>query len=179
MNEAGYEQSGAARVRRYQNLKAQPLTPVAPPTPYRVRPLSDEDLSRSCPPLLTLSAAAFAEVRQSPLYDPELHLVVEAHEGRVIAESLCWWDELQAEGMLEPVKVASDYTRRGLSRDLTVETLRQLTRRGARRVKASHEKHHYAAARLYSSLGFGQSAEHHLFVKRLVGIREVERLSSR
>ncbi len=179
VNEAGYEQSGAARVRRYQDLKAQPLAPVAPPAPYRVRPLANEDLSRGCPPLLTLSAAAFAEVRQSPLYDPELHLVVEAHDGRVIAESLCWWDALQAEALLEPVKVASDYTRRGLSRDLTEETLRRLTRRGARRVKVSHDKHHYAAARLYRSLGFTQTAEHHLVVKRPLGVREVELQSSR
>lgn len=163
--QAGFEDTGTARIHRYREPLPLPVAPLAPPG-FHIRSLAARHLVRGAPPLLNISAENFAEIREASHYHPELHLVLETHEGEVAAESLCWWDETTATAMFEPVRVARAYTRRGLARDLMIVGLKRVSQRGARIVKSSHDKHHHAAARLYGSLGFNRVSEQRLFVQR-------------
>lgn len=162
--EAGFFESGGSRVRSYRQLTDQPPAAASPPG-LTVRSLKDADLLKGCPPLMQLSARDFNHLKGSPLYDPELHLVVMSR-GEVAAECVCWYDETAHAAMFEPVAVAKAFLRRGLARDLMVEGLNRLAERDVPLVKVSHDKHQRAAGRLYASLGFGASVERKLFVQR-------------
>ena len=163
-HEAGFFESGSVRVRRYRELTDRPATAASPPG-FTVRSLGDADLIKGRPPLLHIAAPDFARIIGSPLYNPELHLVV-VSKGDVAAECICWYDKAARTAMFEPVAVAKAFLRRGLAKDLMVEGLNRLAERDALRVKVSHDKHQRAAGRLYVSLGFGASVERELFVQR-------------
>jgi GNAT superfamily N-acetyltransferase len=158
--EAGYRDSGTARVQSYLRQPVRPATTVSPST-FTVRPMGTANLVRGCPPLLR----EFARVHRAALYEPELHLVAVSRDGDLAAECICWWDEANATALFEPVAVAQAYVRRGMARDLMVEVLKRLAERDARLVKVSHDKHHRAAGRLYAALGFVAPVERRLYVK--------------
>ncbi len=162
--EAGFFESGSSRVRSYRQLTDQPPAAASPPG-VTVRPLEDADLLKGRPPLMHLSTREFNHLRGSPLYDPELHLVV-VSGGEVAAECVCWYDAAARAAMFEPVTVAKAFLRRGLARDLMVEGLNRLAERDVPLVKVSYDKHQRAAGRLYASLGFGTSVERKLLVQR-------------
>lgn len=161
--EAGFYDSGHSRVQSYQRLATRPAT-VPLPAGFSVRPLADADLLRGCSPVLPLSAASLARVRRTPSYRPELHLVVVAREGEVAAECICWWDEENGIGVIEPLEIARAFMRRGLAKGFIARGLSLLAEREVRLVKISYNKRHQAAGKLGASLGFKPSGERKLFV---------------
>jgi predicted N-acetyltransferase YhbS len=95
-------------------------------------------------------------LRQCPLYDPALDLAVEDTDGTVAGYALFWFDPTTLVGLLEPMRVADAYQRRGLARMLLTNGLDRLVRNGARRLKVGFSSD--GARRLYVGGGFVQTS---------------------
>ena len=102
-------------------------------------------------------------LRQCSLYDPTLDLAVEDVDGTVAGYALFWFDPATLVGLLEPMRVAADYQRRGLARTLLTHGLDRLARKGARRLKVGFESE--AARDLYLSAGFAQTSVDRLLTR--------------
>ncbi len=89
---------------------------------------------------------------QCSLYDPALDLVVESADGRVAGYSLFWFDPITEVGLAEPVRVETDFQRRGLASAMLRAGIGRLVERGAKRVKISYGSE--AAAKTYQGVGF-------------------------
>jgi GNAT superfamily N-acetyltransferase len=72
-------------------------------------------------------------------------------------------------GLLEPMRVADDYQRRGLARMLLTHGLDRLARKGARRLKVGFEAH--AARSLYLGAGFAQTSVDRLLTRQAASAR--------
>jgi ribosomal protein S18 acetylase RimI-like enzyme len=143
------------------------------PEGYELRTVrGDEDVERR----VAVHRAAFApsrvvadsyrRVMQAWPYRPELDQVAVAPDGSFAAFCLCWLDEENRAGNLEPVGTHPDHRRRGLARAVSLAGLRALHAAGAETalvysVGGSH------ASRLYKSLGFASQSRHLAFCKRL------------
>ncbi len=103
-------------------------------------------------------------LRQCTLYDPTLDLAVQDADGTVAGYALFWFDPTTFVGLLEPMRVADDYQRRGLARMLLTNGLDRLTRKGARRLKVGFTTD--PARRLYLGAGFVQTSVDRLLVRR-------------
>lgn len=163
--EAGFHDSGTAYVQTVQDLRGATLDAQAP-TEFVVRPLEDADLVDGGPPVLRISAARFERVTRTPSYLRDFHLVAVSSRGDMAAECICWWDEVNAIGVFEPVETAEAYRRRGLGNSLMREGLRRFAERGVRWAKVSHDKSNLAAAKLYASVGFTPFFERKVYTKR-------------
>jgi predicted N-acetyltransferase YhbS len=95
-------------------------------------------------------------LRRCSLYDPTLDLAVEDADGTLAGYALFWFDPVTLVGLLEPMRVADDYQRRGLARMLLTNGLDRLARKGARHLKVGFESD--AARSLYLSAGFEQTS---------------------
>jgi predicted N-acetyltransferase YhbS len=104
-----------------------------------------------------------ARLRQCSLYDPMLDLAVEDADGRVVGYALFWFDLTTSVGLLEPMRVADEYQRRGLARMLLTNGLDRLVRKGARRLKVGFETD--AARNLYLGAGFAQTSVDRLLIR--------------
>jgi GNAT superfamily N-acetyltransferase len=69
-------------------------------------------------------------VRDAPVYDPALDILVEADSGEFVASTICWADPASGIGIFEPVGAHAKYRRRGLARFAMLEGLRRLKARG-------------------------------------------------
>jgi GNAT superfamily N-acetyltransferase len=108
-------------------------------------------------------------LRQCSLYDPTLDLAVEDMDGTVAGYALFWFDPVTLVGLLEPMRVADDYQRRGLARMLLTHGLDRLARKGARRLKVGFEAH--AARSLYLGAGFAQTSVDRLLTRQAASAR--------
>jgi GNAT superfamily N-acetyltransferase len=95
-------------------------------------------------------------LQQCSLYDPTLDLAVEDSDGSVAGYALFWFDHTTLVGLLEPMRVADDYQRRGLARMLLTNGLDRLARKGARRLKVGFGN--VAGRSLYLGAGFAQTS---------------------
>jgi predicted N-acetyltransferase YhbS len=102
-------------------------------------------------------------LRQCSLYDPALDLSVEDADGRVAGYALYWCDHTTGVGLLEPMRVADDFQRRGLARMLLTHGLDRLARNGARRLLVGFETD--AARNLYVGAGFVQTSVDRLLTR--------------
>ena len=100
---------------------------------------------------------------QCSLYDPTLDLAVEDVDGTLAGYALFWFDPVTLVGLLEPMRVADDYQRRGLARVLLTNGLDRLARKGARRLKVGFETD--PARNLYLSAGFVQTSVDRLLTR--------------
>jgi ribosomal protein S18 acetylase RimI-like enzyme len=97
-------------------------------------------------------------------YRADLDHVVVAPNGSFAAFCLCWLDEQNAVGELEPVGTHPDHRRRGLATAVCSYALARLRDAGARTALV-YSKHGYGATALYSGLGF-RSVSRHLQYRR-------------
>jgi predicted N-acetyltransferase YhbS len=102
-------------------------------------------------------------LRQCSLYDSTLDLAVEDADGTVAGYALFWFDHTTLVGLLEPMRVADDYQRRGLARLLLTSGLDRLARKGARRLKVGFQTD--AARNLYFGAGFVQTSVDRLLTR--------------
>ncbi|CAN5907739.1 hypothetical protein BH24DEI2_BH24DEI2_08640 [soil metagenome] len=150
--QAGLEPSGHAHVLTVLELPASIRVPDI--AGYRVRSLCDSDLVDGGTPVLHQKADALKRVQETPLYDRDLHLVVETPDGRLAAECIVWLDGVNHIGIFEPVRTHPDFYRRGLGKLMLSEGLRRMSERGVTLAKVAHNRDNPAAKRLYESLGF-------------------------
>ena len=92
------------------------------------------------------------------MYDRDLHLVVEAPDGRLAAECIVWLDAVNRIGIFEPVRTHPAFYRRGLGKLMLAEGLRRMSEHGATLAKVAHERDNPASKRLYETLGFRKIA---------------------
>jgi predicted N-acetyltransferase YhbS len=102
-------------------------------------------------------------LRQCALYDPTLDLAIEDTDGRVAGYALFWFDRTTMVGLLEPLRVADEFHRRGLGRMLVTDGIDRLARRGARRFKVGFSSD--AARSLYLGAGFVQTSIDRLLIR--------------
>jgi ribosomal protein S18 acetylase RimI-like enzyme len=141
-------------------VRELPEPPELPPLPdgFRYRTIAADDLRervavhRDVWAPSRVTEASYAEVRAAWPYRESLDCVVEAPGGRFAAYCLCWPDDENGVGELEPVGVRDQFRRRGLGAAVCTYALRRLYEEGGRQaiVYCSNEP----ACALYQSIGF-------------------------
>lgn len=112
-------------------------------------------------PSSRVTEESYRSVMRSNTYRPDLDIVVVAPDGRFAAFCLCWLDEENGVGELEPVGAHPDFQRMGCARAASVEALRRLRQLGADTAVVYHTGD--AAAALYESLGFREITRNRKF----------------
>jgi len=107
------------------------------------------------------SAVKHRGVMGSPVYHPELDLVVEAGDGSVAAYALGWLGERQGSVLFEPVGTHPEHAGRGLARAVCSELLRRARDLGATQavVGPRGDDGYPLPRRLYEGLGMREVAQ--------------------
>lgn len=97
---------------------------------------------------------AYHRLRASPLYRPELDVVVVGPGGELAAYALGWFDPGSGAGLMEPVGTRASFRQRGLGQRLIREVTRRLAGLGACRITIGTGESNHAARALYASAGY-------------------------
>jgi ribosomal protein S18 acetylase RimI-like enzyme len=149
---------------------AQPIGDVAAPAGFVVRDSSSidperraaahrdawNDLSRIGLPdaRSTFDAATYEDIREGPIHDPSLDLVVETAAGQLVASCIVWADDKSGIGIFEPVGVHRDFRGRRLASMMIGEGLRRLRVRGHRTARIGTAHFNAPAIAAYGSAYF-------------------------
>jgi ribosomal protein S18 acetylase RimI-like enzyme len=146
------------------NVRDLETRPEPPPLPagftYRVASAADlaerVSIHRDVWEPSRVTETSYAAVRAQWPYRESLDCVIQAPDGRFAAYCLCWPDDANATGELEPVGVRPEFRRRGLGAAVCTYALRRWHDEGGRRaiVYCSSEP----ACALYRSIGFRRHA---------------------
>jgi len=93
-------------------------------------------------------------VMESPGYEPERELVIQAPDGTFTAFSVIWYDHLNRTGLFEPVGTHKDHRRQGFGRAIMMYGLHQMLLAGMKFASVAHFGDNDAARRLYQDCGF-------------------------
>ncbi len=115
----------------------------------------------------TWSLATYQQVRSSPVYDPELDIVLEAHDGTFAGYCICWLDPRARIGSFEPVGTPAQWRGRGVAREVLFEGFRRLKTKGMLKARVSTAGFNAPAQALYESCGFKSIGTCRTFLKRL------------
>ncbi|MEJ2169797.1 MAG: GNAT family N-acetyltransferase [Desulfobacterales bacterium] len=96
----------------------------------------------------------YRQVMQSPGYEPERELVIQAPDGRFVAFSIIWYDHMNRIGLFEPVGTHKDHRRRGFGRAIVLYGLQKMAASGMEFATVAHSGNNEAARGLYQSCGF-------------------------
>jgi ribosomal protein S18 acetylase RimI-like enzyme len=102
----------------------------------------------------TFTAKSYGRLLASPVYDPSLDILVETEDGQLVANCICWADEVSGIGTFEPVGTHADYRGLGLARAVNVEGLRRLKARGLAWGRVGTAHFNAPAIATYLSCGF-------------------------
>jgi len=146
-----------------------------PPDGYTLRTVGDGDLEarvavhRAAFHPSRVTTESYANVMRTWPYRADLDCVAEAPDGSFAAYTLCWYDDENRVGELEPVGTHPDHRRRGLARSVNLDALRRLRAAGAERaiVLCRGDDEYPAASLLYESVGFRQHSRSVTFGKRV------------
>ena len=121
------------------------------PTGYR---LTDRTETGDRPHHLIKRNEVDVELRlgQTPLYDPELDLLILNDDGEVVGYAMFWNDVVTGIGMVEPMRTEEGHERKGLAGHLLRSGFDRLVERGARRLKIGYESP--VAGSVYRRAGF-------------------------
>jgi GNAT superfamily N-acetyltransferase len=102
------------------------------------------------------TAALYAQVRATWLYDPAFDLVVEAPDGSLAACCIAWWDPVIGCAEIEPVGVVPEHRRRGLAGAMCRQVIEQVRAAGGRQVfiNVAPKPAYPAPAQTYLAAGF-------------------------
>lgn len=93
-------------------------------------------------------------VMESPGYEPERELVIQAPDGSFAAFSIIWLDHLNRMGLFEPVGTHKDHRRRGFGRAIMMYGMQKMAAAGMEYATVAHFGDNEAARGLYQSCGF-------------------------
>ena len=160
--ERGFDTDGEIvyQANRRSLLDELPERPVA--EGYRLVDLTDEALipervaiHREVWNPSVVTEPGYREMRDQPLYDPELDLMAVTADGEAGAYALCWLDEPTRTAIFEPVGAREGHRRRGLSAAVLVEGMRRCRARGAETMYVLQLGDQTSPANhLYHSVGF-------------------------
>ncbi len=91
---------------------------------------------------------------QHPDYKPDLDIIVESPDGRLVAFCICWFNRSSLEGHIEPLGCHKDFRQYGLGRVALSEGLRCLQSLGAQNIFVETDNYRNTAFRLYESFKF-------------------------
>jgi len=96
----------------------------------------------------------YQQVMESPGYEPERELVIQAPDGTFAVFSIIWFDHLNHIGLFEPVGTHKDYRRRGFGRAIILYGMQQMEAAGMKFATVAHFGNNEVARSLYQSCGF-------------------------
>jgi mycothiol synthase len=96
----------------------------------------------------------YRQVMQSPGYDPQRELVIQAPDRTFAAFTVTWYDHLNATGLFEPVGTHEDYRRRGFGRALLIYGMQQMAAAGMKLATVANFEENEASRGLYRACGF-------------------------
>jgi mycothiol synthase len=141
-----------------------PAKVYKPPQGFVVRPLAGEkevkayvELHQSVFESKNMTVDWRTRTLQHPAYTPDLDLVVEAPDGRLVAFCICWLNksvEAGPIGQVEPLGCHKDFAHLALGRVALSEGLRRLQAFGARNIFVETDNYRNIAFRLYESFDF-------------------------
>ena len=139
-------------------------TPVRiynPRSGFTVRPLAGEkevghyvELHQSVFESKNMTIDWRTRILQNPDYKPDLDIVVESPDGRLVAFCICWLNDNSLEGHVEPLGCHKDFRQYGLGRVALSEGLHRLLSLGAQNVFVETDNYRNTALRLYESFDF-------------------------
>lgn len=99
---------------------------------------------------------AYQAVRHTWLYDPDLDLVVQAPDGKLVACCIAWFDPATGVAEIEPLGVVPDHRGRGLAGALCLAVAAGVADRGGREVfiNTGPRPEYPAPGRAYAKVGF-------------------------
>jgi ribosomal protein S18 acetylase RimI-like enzyme len=170
----GYARSDGFDVLYRRSLEDLLPTPEHGPW-LRLRHATDADLwervdvHRDAWSVWGLSAATvenYRRLRNAPIYDPELDVVLEDASGRFVAYCIGWLDMANRFGHFEPVGCRAAFTGRGYARAVVIECMRRMRARGMHTVLVSTASVNQPARALYQSCGFVEADRAYHYTKR-------------
>lgn len=130
-----------------------PIVDAHVPSAYTIEPLRWRGPDVSVTGSRPITRDAYAAMRASVGYRPDLD--VKAYRGdAIVAGCLCWLDEIDGCGELEPVGTHPDHRRKGLASGCIARALQALRGYGATTAYVRADQANTAAVALYESLGF-------------------------
>jgi mycothiol synthase len=145
----------------YQRQITASLPSIQLPTDYTVRNFIGMDeieqrvmVHRDAFAPSKMTVARHIRAMNSPTYQMNLDLVVEAPDQSLAAFCIVWFDATNKMGIFEPVGCHSAHRRRGLASAAMSEGLRRLARLGATIAHVNADVSNPQSNALYTSLGF-------------------------
>jgi mycothiol synthase len=153
---------------QFMHLMTRPLDDPIPapslPEGYRLRPVAGEGEVESRASTqhaafesdmpLEAYCQRYLHFMHSPVYQPEMDIVIAAPDGRIAAFCILWLDPANRVGLFEPVGVHPDFQRRGLGKAVVQEGLRRMQAYGMCTAIVCSVWHNPAAYKLYRTAGF-------------------------
>src|SRR5262249_54888493 len=102
----------------------------------------------------TFSTERYLSLKQMPVYDPTLDMLVVAPGGEFVANCICWADAASGVGVFEPVGAALAFRGRRLVRFMMGEAVRRLKARGLGEARVGTAHFNAAAIKAYLAAGF-------------------------
>ena len=125
-------------------MRRSSQTPVKiyePRSGFKVRPLAGEkevqnyvELHQSVFESKNMTVGWRTRTLQHPDYRPDLDIVVESPDGRLVAFCICWFNKNSLDGHVEPLGSHKDFRQYGLGRVALSEGLRRLQSLGAQNI---------------------------------------------
>jgi len=109
----------------------------------------------------------YRRLRNAPIYDPELDVVLEDADGRFLTYCIGWLDFANRFGHFEPVGCRPAFTGKGYARAVTIEAMRRMQERGMHTALVATASVNERARRLYPSCGFVEVDRAYHYVKNL------------
>ena len=132
-----------------------------PPAGFIVRSLEGEtevtkyvELHQSVFESKNMTVAWRTRTLKHPDYRPDLDLVVESPDGRLVAFCICWLDKNSMTGHIEPLGGHKDFRHFGLGRVAISEGLHRLQSLGVQNIFVETDNYRNPAFRLYESFDF-------------------------
>lgn len=150
----------------------EPVKVYSPPVGYTVRSLGGEnevkdyvELHQSVFESKNMTVEWRSRTLKHPAYKPELDVVVESPDGRLVAFCICWFDENSHEGQVEPLGCHKDFRKYALGRVALSEGLHRLQSLGAKNIFVETDNYRDTAFRLYESFDFQVIQDVHVYRK--------------
>ncbi len=130
------------------------------PEGYMIRCVRDTEESAALAEIHSASfgskwtAEQYSRVMESPGYNPERELIIEAPDGSFAAFTVTWYDTKNLIGLFEPVGTHKDYRRLGLGRALIYFGMNRMINAGMRTASVAAFGTNIASKALYKRCGF-------------------------
>ncbi|HUO91118.1 MAG TPA: GNAT family N-acetyltransferase [Rhizomicrobium sp.] len=115
----------------------------------------------------SFSEEMYRGLATAPCYDPSLDILVEAPDGTLVVNTLCWADAASGIAVFEPVGTHAQYRKRGLTKLAMQEALRRIKSRGLREGRVSTAHFNKPAIAAYAGAGFELYDRLHWWTKPL------------